>query len=68
MVYKAVTSHSAILVLLKTDVHAELGLESINESLYALAVFIAQRFAVIVEYLSDVGIEFSPDGLFSLAF
>ena len=51
-------SHPAVLVLLETDVYAKLCLEDINESLYALAVLLAQRLAVVIKYFADVGVQF----------
>ena len=57
MVDYTVTSHPAVLVLLKTDVYAKLCLENINESLYALTVLLAQRFAVVIKHFADVGVQ-----------
>ncbi len=57
MVDYTIASHPAVLVLLETDVYAKLCLENINESLYALAVLLAQRLAVVVKYFADVGVQ-----------
>ena len=58
MVDYAVASYPAVLVLLKIDVDAKLCLENINESLYTLAVLLAQRLAVVIEYFADICVKF----------